>query len=114
MTPRDIYDGITADALDTKSHLVTDAVHAIADWGFDDAHIRDAKSAVVSCIDSDLETAGAAAVHVTWNGTNPSASLGHPLPAGGSLTISRVRNIDRLKFVRVGSKSCYVTITLQG
>ena len=95
-------------ALATGSATVTNAVKAIshADFGFSTAELVAARKATLSVI--------ANTVMVTWDGTDPTITLGHSLLAAGQgwQVVEGNGNIIRLKFIRLSGDGV-VTITLE-
>lgn len=54
-----------------------------------------------------------AGLMVTWDGTTPTSSVGHLLPAGGTYTIEGKDNINAFKMIREASVSATVTVTVE-
>lgn len=90
--------------LASDTQAVTTATTLAAKFtGFTAANLKDARKAVITAT---------AATQYTLDGTTPTATVGHTIPAAGTVTIEGKRLIDGLRFFAGSSSS--VTITLLG
>lgn len=90
-----------------KTATVSNAAKAIshADFGFTADQLAAADHAIISV--------NAEGVFATWEGTDPTTSLGHYLAATHAPFVVRGRNVANLKFIRAGSNDATVSITLE-
>ena len=58
-------------------------------------------------------TARTGGIMFTYDGTTPTAAIGHYLGANQNIAVEGRDNIGRLKFIREASTSCDLTITLE-
>lgn len=100
-----IQSSLVRTAVECKGHSITDSAHAIADFGFGAGNLASAKAAVI--------TARTGGVMLTWDGTTPTATLGHYLGANQTLVVFGNANVQNLKLIREASTSADVTITLE-
>lgn len=86
---------------------VSNAAKAIshADFGFSADELAAADRAVISVNAED--------VYATWDGTDPTTSLGHYLADTHAPFLVLGRNVANLKFIRAGSNDATVSITLE-
>lgn len=90
-----------------KTATISNTAKAIShsDFAWAAGNLSDADVAVISC-----NTNG---VLITWDGTDPTTTLGHYLAAQAApLTIKGNKNIQNLKFIRLSSDSV-VTVHLE-
>jgi hypothetical protein len=97
-------------ASETKTATVTTgAVVAITDFGFTAGKLAEANAARISCSANNM--------HVTWSGTEPTASLGHPVIETASLTtnepfcVDGKENVANIKLIGL-SGNAVATITI--
>lgn len=95
------------DAYAMKGATISNAAKAIshADFSWAAGDLAGADIAVISC-----NTNG---VVLTWNGTDPTTTLGYPLAAGASLTLKGNGNIQAVKFIRSGGTDAAVSVHLE-
>lgn len=53
------------------------------------------------------------AIRYRYDGGDPSATVGHYLPANGETVIEGQENIARLRFIRAGSSDATLSVTLE-
>lgn len=89
------------------SATISNSAKAIshADFGFTADQLAAADRAVV--------TAHTQPVVATWEGTDPTNTLGHVLGTTHPPLVIKGRNIAKLKFIRQGGSDGAVTITLE-
>lgn len=94
-------------AFEIKGNTISSTALAIshASWAWGATDLSTAVKAYVSC-----NTNG---VVISWDGTNPTATLGLPLAAGASIEIYGNANIQNLKFIRSGGSDAVVTVQLE-
>ena len=79
---------------------------AIADMtGYSATTIKTASRAVI--------TARTGGLMFTYNGTTPTATIGHYLAASANISVEGAQNIAALQFIREAGTSCSITITLE-
>jgi hypothetical protein len=88
-----------------KSRIVgTGQVRALSAWAFDAEDVVNVKRLVI--------TAGAGVIRLTWDGTNPTATLGYYLAANTNFVLDGTTNCQNFKAISVAADSV-VTITLE-
>lgn len=92
-------------ALERKHANVSSAAVTVAAFSFTAAHLTASRVATI--------TARTAGVMISFDGTDPTATVGHLVPAGGTVRLSGGSNIARLRLIREGSTDSTVTITLE-
>lgn len=100
-----MLDSLKTKATSMKKTVVSTAVLGISSWGFSAANLASAVRAIISA-----RTAG---VMVSWDGTNPTAVIGHPVMQDLSISVLGNENIQALKFIREAAADADVTITLE-
>lgn len=97
----------TSKAYSLKGNTISSTALAIshASWNWGASDLAEADKAIIAC-----NTNG---VVVTWNGTDPTASLGIPLAAGANLVITGNANIQALKLIRSGGSDAAVSVQLE-
>jgi hypothetical protein len=99
------FNGPKAYAL--KGNTISTSAVPISDagwsWGAND--LAEADLAIVSC-----NTNG---VTLTYEGTDPTATLGIALAAGDRITIKHNANVQNIKLIRSGGSDALVTIQLE-
>lgn len=90
-----------------KGNTISNTAMAIshASWSWGASDLAQADRAIIAC-----NTQGVVA---TWNGTDPTASLGIPVAAGATLVVEGNANIQALKFIRSGGSDATVTVQLE-
>lgn len=90
-----------------KGNIVTDVVLAIShtSWAWGTTDVSTAVRAYVIANTQDIV--------VSWDGTDPTATLGLPLAAGSSLEVYGNVNIQNLKMIRAGISDATVTVILE-
>lgn len=93
-------------AVETKSATVTTtAVSDLDDFSFTTTPGNRAKRAIISCVTNN--------VMVTWSGTDPTSTLGHPIVAAvDTFVIEGSPNVANLRLLAL-SGSATVTITIE-
>lgn len=88
-----------------KSATISNAAKAIdhADFGWGNADLGTANAAWISSTQ---------AVRYTFDGTDPTATLGHPIGADGTVYIPDARLVRDLKFIRTGANDAVLTVSL--
>ena len=92
-------------AIATKTLTVSTVVKTLSDFGFSAKEIADARGAYISSVNNT--------VIVKWDGTDPTATNGHPVIA--TLVWQLVEgapDVVRLRFIRQ-SADALVTVTLE-
>lgn len=95
-------------ALESKSTTISTTVVPInaAAWSWSAGKLDEARRAVISAV--------AQPVMVTWDGSTPTATHGHPIAANQvPLVIEGAHNVPRVQLVRQGGTDATVTITLE-
>lgn len=100
-----VLDSLKTKGVSMKKAVVSAAAVGINSWGFSAANLAAAVRAVISA-----RTAG---VMVSWDGTDPTSSLGHPVMQNLSISVFGNENIQALKFIREAAADADVTITLE-
>lgn len=77
--------------------------HASWSWGAND--LAQADKATIAC-----NTNG---VVVSWNGTDPTATLGVPVAAGAKIEVLGNKNVQALKLIRSGGSDAAVSVQLE-
>lgn len=95
---------MTRRAISTKGYTVSTTAVTLSDFGFTTSQIDQARRAVVSAINGDI--------NITWDGTTATATLGHPITDGTWASVS-VRGISRLSLIRYSTTDANVTVTLE-
>lgn len=92
---------------ETKSATISTAAKAIThgDFGFTQANLDNAHRARISC---DAEQ-----IRYTYDGTTPTATLGHPVKAEETVVVEGNDNINNLQFIRSEAADAEVTVTLE-
>jgi hypothetical protein len=80
------------------------AVKALADWAFGAQNVLNVKRLVI--------TAGANAIRITWDGTDPTSTLGHYIAANENYTLDGQINCSKFKSIGIGGDSV-TTVTLE-
>lgn len=88
----------------TLGATVNTTVLSLSDFGFTDAQISVARRATISTV--------TATVMITWDGTDPSATLGHPIPADTWAVVGYPSSVTNIKVIRQTAQAS-VTITLE-
>lgn len=91
-------------ALETLSHAVQAAAVTIQDFGFDEDNLNRANRAVVSAATNN--------VMLTWDGTVPTATLGHCVKANYSYVVDNPSSVVQIQLIRQTANAT-VTITLE-
>jgi len=88
-----------------KSATISNAAKAIdhADFAWGNADLGTANAAWISSTQ---------AVRYTFDGTDPTTTLGHPIGADGTVYIPDARLIRDLKFIRTGGSDAVLTVSL--
>lgn len=91
----------------SNATTISNAAKAIshADFGWTAGSLAKADYAMISAVSAD--------VMFTYDGTDPTATLGHPLVADQIIRIEGNPHIQALKFIRKGSSDATMTITLE-
>ncbi|MHC4542943.1 MAG: hypothetical protein ACYSYL_00250 [Planctomycetota bacterium] len=94
-------------ALETKSTAISTTVVLIsaAAWSWSSETLAQARRAVISAV--------AQPVMVTWDGSTPTATHGHPVVANDTLIVEGAHNIPRIRLIRQGGSDATATITLE-
>jgi len=94
-----------SDTVAMKSATISNAAKAIshADFAWGNQDLGKAAAAWIS------STQG---VRYTFDGTDPTTTLGHPIGADGTVYIPDGRLVRDLKFIRTGGTDAVVTISL--
>jgi len=93
-------------AIEMKGTTVSTTVLEMSDFGFTSQFLYDARRAIVTAVTQNAM--------ITWDGTDPTATLGHPVVANGDwVIIENGANIQRIKLIRQGGSDANVTITLE-
>lgn len=100
-----MLDSLKTKASSMKKAAVSNSVVGISSWSFDATILGKAVRAVISA-----RTAG---VMVSWDGTDPTSTLGHPVMQNLSISVLGNENIQALKFLREAAADADVTITLE-
>lgn len=102
-------------ALGIGSAVVSNAVKAIShtDFGLAAADIAKAQSCAIGTMVTDGAGTYIGSVNFTYDGTDPTVSLGIHLPAGSTIELLRQENIANLKFIRSDADDAIVTIVLE-
>lgn len=97
----------TTIAYEMKGKTISTAAVAIshASWSWGAADLSTAERAIIA--------ANAEGVILSWDGTDPTATLGLPLAAGESVAIVGNVNIQNLKFIRSGGSDATITVILE-
>jgi len=90
-----------------KGNTISTSVIAISagSWSWGATDLAEADQALICC-----NTNG---VVLTYDGTNPTASLGIALAAGAQMTVKGNANILALKFIRSGGSDATLTVQLE-
>lgn len=96
-----------ATAYRLKGNTIGTSALAVSDatWGWGENDLADAAKATVACNSNG--------VVVSWNGTDPTTTLGVPLAAGASIEVIGNRNVQNLKFIRSGGSNAAVSVQLE-
>ena len=94
-------------AFEMKGNTISDSVLAIsnASWSWGSTDLSSAEKAII--------VSNAEGVVISWDGTDPTTTLGLPIPEGSSVEISGNPNIQNLKFIRSGASDATVTVILE-
>lgn len=93
-------------ATEMKGATVSTTVLEMSDFSFTGQFLYEARRAVISAVTQNIM--------ITWDGTDPTATLGHQVVANGDwVVVENGANIQRLKFIRQGGSDGNVTITLE-
>lgn len=76
-----------------------------AGWSWTAGDLAKARAAII--------TARTAGVMVRWDGGAPTASLGHFVPANGTLILEGTTNVNALQLIREASSDSTVSVTLE-
>jgi hypothetical protein len=96
---------LTTTALEMKGLSVSSAVKTLADFSFASTSTAAPKRAIITSVTDGIM--------VSWDGTNPTSTLGHACPVNQTIVVQGSRNISNLKMIRVTTDAA-VTITLEG
>ncbi len=91
--------------LEMKGATVSSSVVSFSSFGFSSSNVTNADQAVI--------TARTAGVMVSWDGTDPTATLGHLIAQNESMTVIGNQKIQALKLIREAAADADVTITLE-
>ncbi len=91
--------------LEMKGATVSTTVVPFSAFGFSSANVSVADQAVI--------TARTAGVMVSWDGTDPTATLGHLIAQNETMIVTGNQKIQALKFIREAAADASVTITLE-
>ena len=88
-----------------KSATISNVAKAIshADFGWGNADLGTANAAWISSTQ---------AVRYTFDGTDPTTTLGHPIGADGTVYIPDARLIRTMKFIRSSGSDAVLTVSL--
>lgn len=92
-------------AISMKGTTVSSSAKTLADFSFSSDATGKAKRAIISSVTDGIM--------VSWDGTAPTSTLGHPCPVNQTIVVQGNVNINALKFIRVTNDAA-VTITLEG
>lgn len=92
-------------AIAHQSVAVSSTAKALTDLGFTQAQIDRSSRARI--------TADTNPLRMTYDGTTPTASIGHYLPVGAGTEVVGDANIANLKFIRAGASDGAVSVTLE-
>ena len=94
-------------AFEMKGNTISNTALAIshASWGWGSTDLSSAAKAII--------VANAEGIVISWEGTDPTTTLGLPIPEGSSIEISGNTNIQNLKFIRGGASDATVTVILE-
>lgn len=97
----------TTKAFRMKSATISNAAKAIshADFAWTAGDLVQADRAIL--------TARTAGVMYTYDGTDPTTTLGHLLPRDGTVEILGTANVQALKFIREAGADATLTVTLE-
>jgi len=98
---------VSKTGIETKGNTVSNTALALshASWSWTAAKLAAATSARIS--------ANANGIVVTYDGTTPTATLGHPIAAGETLVLEGGAAVNNLKMIRSGGSDATVTVTLE-
>lgn len=94
-------------ALETKSATISSTAVAIsaAAWSWLDGTLHQGRRAIVSAIAQPLM--------MTWDGSTPTATHGHPIAANGTFVVEGSFNVSRIQLIRQGDTDATAVITIE-
>lgn len=90
-----------------KGNTISSSALPISDasWSWGSTDLAEADQAVVACNSNG--------VVITWDGTDPTTTLGVSLAAAAQITIKGNANVQALKFIRSSGSDAAVTVILE-
>ena len=95
----------TTEAIAHKTATVSNTALTLVGLTFTQAQVDRASRARITC---DTQ-----AIRYTYDGTVPTASIGHHLAVGAQTEVTGMANIARLQFIRAGGSDGTAAVTLE-
>lgn len=93
-------------AIQAKGYEVSTTAIEMSDFGFTEEELSTARRATITAVTQNAM--------MLWDGTDPAATLGHPVVANAlPIVVESAPSITLIKLIRQGGSNSFVTITLE-